>query len=158
MLQDCDADGFIDSGRKNFECRIDGILRGDETDRFDCCERGGLNWEIEQLINRVDATNLLVLADDTADLDALKNAFEKAWAQMRSDGANNRRHAGPVRIVVYPGESEARSAERHALVPGPPTDPTGRFAEMNILMRLTGTYARACEHDRAMALLLASRS
>jgi hypothetical protein len=47
---------------------------------------------------------------DTADLDALKNAFENAWTQMRSDGPNNRRDPGPVRIVVYPGESEARSA------------------------------------------------
>jgi hypothetical protein len=121
-------------------------------------ERGGLNWEIQQLINRVDATNLLVLADDTADLDALKNAFENAWAQMRSDGPNNRRDAGPVRIVVYPGESEARSAEQHAQARGSPPDPTGRFAAMNVVMRLTGAYARACEHDRAMAFLLASRS
>ncbi len=39
-LQDRDADGFIDSGRKNFERSIDGILRGDETDRFDRRERG----------------------------------------------------------------------------------------------------------------------
>lgn len=39
-LQNRDADGFVDSGRENFERRIDGILRGDETDRFDRCERG----------------------------------------------------------------------------------------------------------------------
>ena len=39
-LQDRDADGFVDGGRENFECRIDGILRGDETNRFDRCERG----------------------------------------------------------------------------------------------------------------------
>jgi hypothetical protein len=43
-LQDRDADGFVDSGRENFERRIDGILRGDETDRFDCCERQ--IWEV----------------------------------------------------------------------------------------------------------------
>ena len=39
-LQDRDADGSIDSGRENFERSIDGILRSDEADRFDRCERG----------------------------------------------------------------------------------------------------------------------
>ena len=123
-------------------------------------ERGGLNWEIEQLINKVDVTNLLILADYTADLDALKNGFKNAWTQMRSDGPNNRRDAGPLRIVVYPGDSKARSAEQDALVPGPCPDPTGRMAKMNVLMRqlLALAYVRACEHDRAMALLLGSRS
>ena len=122
-------------------------------------ERGGLNWEIGQLINKVDATNLLVLADDTADLGALKTAFEKAWGQMRSDSPNNRPDAGPIRIVVYPGESEVRSAEQHEFAPNPPPDPTRQIAKMNIVMRqlLASSYVRACEHDRAMALLLASR-
>jgi hypothetical protein len=32
-LQDRDADGFIDSGRENFERSIDGILRSDEDAR-----------------------------------------------------------------------------------------------------------------------------
>ena len=122
-------------------------------------ERGGLNWEIGQLINKVDATNLLVLADDTADLGALKTAFENAWGQMRSDSPNNRPDAGPIRIVVYPGESEVRSAEQHEFAPNPPLDPTRQIAKMNIVMRqlLASSYVRACEHDRAMALLLASR-
>lgn len=122
-------------------------------------ERGGLNWEIEQLINRVDATDLLVLADDTANLAALKAAFEDAWTQMRSDSPNNRRDAVPVRIVVYPGESQARIAEQDELASGPPPDPTGRIAKMNMVLRqlLAGAYVRACEHDRAMALLLAGR-
>ena len=122
-------------------------------------ERGGLNWEIEQLVNRIDASNVLVLADDTADLAALKTAFENAWTQMRSDSPNNRGDAGPIRIVVYPGESKARSAEQDELAPGPPPDPTGRIAKLNIVMRqlLAGAYVRACEHDRAMALLLAGR-
>ena len=122
-------------------------------------ERGGLNWEIGQLISKVDATNVLVLAADTADLDALKTAFENAWSQMRSDSPNNRRDAGPIRIVVYPSESKVRSAERDELAPNPPRDPTGQIAKMNIVMRqlLASSYVRACEHDRAMALLLASR-
>ena len=122
-------------------------------------ERGGLNWEIKQLINKVDATSLLVLADDTADLPALKTAFENAWGQMRSDSPNNRRDAGSIRIVVYPGDSKVRSAERDQLAPNPPPDPTGRIAKMNIVKRqlLGGAYVRACEHDRAMALLLTNR-
>lgn len=122
-------------------------------------ERGGLNWEIKQLINKVDATNLLVLADDTADLGALRTAFENAWGEMRSESPNNRRDAGPVRILVYPSESEVHSAERDELAPKPPPDPTGQIAKMNIVMRqlLAGAYVRACEHDRAMALLLTSR-
>ena len=111
-----------------------------------------MNWEIGQLINRVDATNLLVLADDTADLGALKTAFENAWGQMRSDSPNNRREAGPIRIVVYPSESKARSAEQHALARGSPP-----VAATSLVTRLTGAYARACEHDRAMALLLVNR-
>ena len=123
-------------------------------------ERGGLNWEIEQVVNRVDATNLLVLADDTADLVALKTAFEDAWTRMRSDSPNNRPNASPVRIVVYPGESKARGAEQDELASAPPPDPTGRIAKMNMVMRqlLAGAYVRACEHDRAMALLLAGRN
>ena len=122
-------------------------------------ERGGLNWEIEQLLNQVDATDLLVLADDEADLIALRQAFEDAWDTMRSDSPNNRPDAGPVRIIVYPGDSKARAAEQDALTPGPPPDPTGRIAQSNVLQRelLRGAFSRSCEHDRAMALLLAGR-
>jgi hypothetical protein len=122
-------------------------------------ERGGLNWEIGQVINKVDVTNLLVLSDDMADLPALKAAFENAWDQMRSDSPNNRPDAGPVRIVVYPGESEVRRAEQDELAPKPPPDPTGQIAKTNSFKRqaLGGAYVRACEHDRAMALLLANR-
>lgn len=117
-----------------------------------------MNWEVGQLINKVDATNLLVLADDTADLGA-KNRLRKRLGQMRSDSPNNRPDAGPIRIVVYPGESEVRSAEQHEFAPNPPPDPTRQIEKMNIVMRqlLASSYVRACEHDRAMALLLASR-
>jgi hypothetical protein len=62
--------------------------------------------------------------------------------------------------VVYPGESKLRSAEQDELAPNPPPDPTGQIAKMNIVMQqlLASSYVRGCEHDRAMALLLANRS
>ena len=95
-------------------------------------ERGGLNWEIEQLLHRIDITNLLVLADDEADLGALRQAFKNAWTNMRADSPNNSLDAGPIRIVVYPGETKARSAEQDELAPGPTPDPTGRLAQRNV--------------------------
>jgi len=110
--------------------------------------RSGLNWEIQKIVDHVDADRLLVLSDTDADLVALRNSFQAAWHMMAAGSPNDREDSGSIRIIVYPRDDRIRAAEDRAFADRFSGDATGGLRVSDGSMRLY-----AAEQDRLMSLL-----
>jgi hypothetical protein len=64
-------------------------------------ERGGLQWEIHQIINHIATENFVVLINKKTDLVALAESFRNAWKHMSVTSPNNKEHVNPVRFIFY---------------------------------------------------------
>jgi len=64
-------------------------------------ERGGLQWEIHQIINHVATENFVVLINSQTDLVSLAESFRNAWKHMSASSPNNRNYVNPIRFVFY---------------------------------------------------------
>jgi hypothetical protein len=118
-------------------------------------ERSGLNWEIAHVLEYIDVSRVLVRTDDQSDLWALQRAFEAGWAGLTVRSPNARPDPAPLNILVYPGDDKQRTAEQDRFTTPDLPDPGGVLAGLGALPRLilSGQWRRACEDDRAMAIV-----
>jgi hypothetical protein len=116
-------------------------------------ERGGLNWELGQLVNRVSTRNFVVLVDEATDQPALYAEFRSAWSRMRSGSPNDRIDVRPVRWVVRKPDDAARSS--FTAVP-PEADPVGLYSKLNPVMKtlMNAHYDAALGEDRIYGLFI----
>jgi hypothetical protein len=62
-------------------------------------KRSGLNWEFQQLIDNISASNFMILINNYTDLPALGEALKNAWKNMSIHSPNNVVEPAPVKIV-----------------------------------------------------------
>lgn len=116
-------------------------------------ERGGLNWELGELVNRVSTRNFVVLVDEATDQPALYAEFRSAWGRMRTGSPNDRSDVPPLRWVVLGPNDAPRSS--FAAVP-PEADPAALYPTLNPLMKtlMNAHYDAALTGDRIYGLFI----
>ena len=116
-------------------------------------ERGGLNWELEYVVNHVPAAKFVVLMDSESDQTALVTQFRKAWANMWSESPNHERGSGAVRLVLL---NEMPDAVQDTTPQQP--DPCELCSKLSLFERkmLDARYLRYLTEDRIFELLMQS--
>jgi hypothetical protein len=119
-------------------------------------QRGGLNWEFGQLIDRVGADRFVVLLDTDTDQVALCAAFRSAWGAMRAGSPNDRPDAAPVRWVIHEPLDENGMSTAPVVSPPPEVDPMGLFKKANFVLQplYAAKYGRALQDDLIFGLFL----